>query len=76
MANEQHDNLSVLVVDDEAVARTMLGRVLRKNGWEVELASDAHQAIKAMARRPFDVVLTDLVMDGMDGIQVGRGEAR
>jgi len=61
---------SILVADDEDVARRMLARVLRRDGWVVTLASNGREAISAMRRQPFDVVLVDLVMDGADGLEV------
>jgi len=57
----------VLVVDDEEVIRTALGRHLKKLGYEVILTDDGDQAVElARTRRPA-VVLSDIYMPGMDG---------
>ena len=65
----------VLVVDDESVARKMIARILARDGYDVSVASGGEQAVRALASKTFDVVLTDLVMQGVDGLVVLR-EAR
>jgi DNA-binding NtrC family response regulator len=67
---EPNESLTVLVVDDEAVARTMLGRLLRSQGCNVRLAANGRAALHALSESSFDVVLTDLVMDDVDGMRV------
>ncbi len=60
----------ILVVDDEVNARTALAELLRDEGFEVETAADAFKALgKYDAFAPY-VVLTDLRMPGMDGIEL------
>jgi DNA-binding NtrC family response regulator len=65
----------VLVVDDEPVARKMLSRILTRDGYEVSVATGGEQALRSLGAQRFDVVLTDLVMPGLDGLGVLR-EAR
>lgn len=62
----------VLVVDDEKVALRNLEHVLRKDGYDVVTASSGDAAIALLKRDWFDVVLTDLRMEGADGMQVLR----
>jgi len=57
----------VLVVDDEARVRELLGDVIRMDGHEVVTATSADAAMKVMAQRPADVVFTDIQMPGHDG---------
>ena len=57
----------VLVVDDEARVRELLGDVIRMDGHEVMNAASADAAMKVMAQRPADVVFTDIQMPGHDG---------
>jgi len=59
---------SVLVVDDEASVRGLLDSVLQRAGFRVHLAADAEEALELFGRVDFDVVLTDVVMPGMDGV--------
>jgi DNA-binding NtrC family response regulator len=60
----------ILVVDDEANARTALAELLREEGFDVETAADAFKALgKCEAFAPY-VVITDLKMPGMDGVEL------
>jgi DNA-binding NtrC family response regulator len=61
---------NILVVDDDEVVRLSHLRSLRRPCWNVEAAWDGKEAIHAMERRPFDVVLLDLRMPGADGLSV------
>jgi len=60
----------ILVVDDEASARTALGEFLRSEGHEVETAADGFKAIARFAEFEPDLVLTDLNMPGIDGVEL------
>ena len=60
----------LLVVDDESIVGKRLKQVFSKIGFEVETYTEAAPAMAAMAEKPFDIVVTDLKMDGMDGMEV------
>ena len=60
----------VLVIDDDANIRRSLERVLRKAGYDVTCASNGTVGVAALDRDAFDVVVTDLVMGEMDGMEV------
>jgi ATP-dependent Lon protease len=60
----------VLVVDDEEIARTNLEYILRKEGHQVATAANGLEALEKVKAHEFDVVLTDLKMEKMDGIQL------
>lgn len=60
----------LLVVDDESIVGKRLKQVFSKIGFEVETYTEAAPAMAAMAKKPFDIVVTDLKMDGMDGMEV------
>jgi DNA-binding NtrC family response regulator len=60
----------ILVVDDEANARTALAELLRDEGYEVETAADAFKALGKYESFSPHVVVTDLKMPGMDGIEL------
>ncbi len=60
----------ILIVDDEANARTALAELLRDEGFEVEMAADAFKALGKVEAFAPHVVVTDLKMPGMDGIEL------
>jgi putative nucleotidyltransferase with HDIG domain len=58
----------ILVVDDEEPIRTMMGATLEREGYEVEFAASGREAMDALGRNAFDLVLTDIVMQDGNGI--------
>ncbi len=60
----------ILVVDDEPGVRSVLEQMLAANGCEVVSAAGGREAIEAVSRSGFDLVLTDLIMAPMDGISL------
>ncbi|MGZ5971214.1 MAG: sigma-54-dependent transcriptional regulator, partial [Polyangiales bacterium] len=60
----------VLVVDDEASARSGLEKLLRQEGYAVDVAPGGAEALEIAADHPVDVVVTDLKMPGMDGVEL------
>ncbi|MFO0678923.1 MAG: sigma-54 dependent transcriptional regulator [Polyangiaceae bacterium] len=60
----------ILVVDDESSARTGLAKLLEQEGFAVVTAGDGREAIERAADAPPDVVVTDLKMPNMDGIEL------
>jgi len=65
-------SLKILVVDDNRSAADALARVLRKRGDLVEALYDGRSAIELIGQRDIDVILTDLKMAPVDGLQVLR----
>lgn len=66
----------ILVVDDNELTRELLARRVRSLGHFVETASGGAEALEALGRAPFDVILLDIVMPGMNGYEVlGRLKA-
>jgi DNA-binding NtrC family response regulator len=61
---------SVLIVDDDAVFRAALRRYLEKEGYAVVAARDAEDGLLRLEEKPFDLVLTDMRMPGVDGIEL------
>ncbi len=60
----------LLVVDDNESNRELLSRRLHREGHSVEIARDGYEALAAMDRQAFDLVLLDLMMPGLSGIEV------
>lgn len=61
---------NILVVDDEPLQRNILKTILEDNGFEAHIASSGEEAIKLAKSLNPDVVLTDLKMDGMSGLDL------
>ena len=62
----------ILVVDDEPMVREVLARYLEKEGFEVDVAEDGEQALAAHASGAPDLVLLDLMLPLVDGLEVFR----
>lgn len=62
----------VLVIDDQEPIRGIVRRALESDGHEVADASDGAAGMALLDRAPVDVVITDIFMPGMDGIQALR----
>lgn len=60
----------ILVVDDEQIARTNLEYILRKEGYGVDTAANGEEALQKIKACPYDLILTDLKMEKMDGLQL------
>ena len=60
----------ILLVEDEERVRALLKGVLESNGYEVQEASSGKEALQSYARSPPDLILTDLVMPDVEGIEL------
>lgn len=66
------EELRVLIVDDDTAVRGALKEALVALGYRAECVSNGPSALGLLEQQPFEVVLTDLGMPGMDGTQVAR----
>jgi two-component system response regulator MprA len=64
--------MRLLVVDDEASVREALTLLLDLSGFEVSTATDGSEAVRALASEPPDAVILDVLMPGLDGLEVCR----
>lgn len=60
----------ILVIDDEEIALRNLGKVLEKEGYDVVLKASGEEALRLLEMEEFDLILTDVRMPKVDGIQV------
>ncbi len=60
----------VLIVDDDQADRIILGRILERAGHDVYLTSDDEQALKSLLKMSIDVVVTDLQMPKVHGLEL------
>jgi DNA-binding response OmpR family regulator len=62
----------ILLVDDEQSIQTLLSYPLRKEGYDVVQATDGRQALERFEEQPFDLVVLDLMLPKVDGLEVCR----
>jgi DNA-binding NtrC family response regulator len=63
------DKTSILILDDEPIVSKRLKPSLEKKGYEVETFTRSADALERVKERRFDIVITDLKMEGVDGMQ-------
>jgi two-component system chemotaxis response regulator CheB len=66
------DRYTVLLVDDETTNNMIIKRFLEKEGYEVDVCLDGLEAVAALEKRPYDVIVSDWMMPKMDGIELIR----
>jgi Response regulator containing CheY-like receiver, AAA-type ATPase, and DNA-binding domains len=66
------DNKTILVVEDEADMRFVLTERLRQEGFNVKEATNGQEALDLLSHHPVDLILLDLVMPIMDGMEMLR----
>jgi signal transduction histidine kinase len=64
------DDAKILIVEDNKTNRLILSRRLQKNGYFVEYAVNGAEALEAVEKKEFDLILLDIMMPGMDGFEV------
>jgi len=64
--------VKLLIVDDEPDMRTFMGRTLEREGHRVIQAADARLAVDALSAQTFDLILMDIDMPGMSGLELTR----
>jgi len=65
----------ILLAEDDDSLRGFLVRALERAGYEVRACADGEAALEALDDGPYDLLLTDIVMPGVDGIEVAREAA-
>lgn len=69
-AMDDQPNIGVLVVDDQEMVRGMCRQIIESLGFRPILAESGHEALELLDRHPVDIVLADLKMPGMSGIEL------
>ena len=64
--------LNILFVDDEGMVSDVLGQILTRLGHRVEIASNGYEGLRMFDSRAYDLVITDILMPGIDGHGVAR----
>ena len=63
---------SIMIIDDEKIVGDMAKLSLEKDGFEVETFLNGESALERLKEKPFNLVITDLKMKGIDGLEVLR----
>src|SRR4030043_1872214 len=64
------EEIGILIVDDEPSVRDSLLQLCTVDGYRVDTAEDAATALKKLQEKPWDIILLDIKMPGMDGIEL------
>ncbi len=72
MATADHARANILVVDDEPTISEVLCRYLKRAGYRTRVAADGHAAMAAVFERAPDLIVLDLMLPGIDGLEVMR----
>lgn len=68
--------IRILLAEDDSSLREYLQRALERTGYSVEAVDDGLEAVPLLESEEFDLLLTDIVMPGMDGIELAQQAAR
>jgi CheY-like chemotaxis protein len=69
MRQEREAMAHILIIDDDDQFRTMVRQLMERNGHEVKEASGGKEGIRLYRESPTDIIITDLIMPGKDGIE-------
>ena len=72
LINRAVASASILVVEDDPRLAATLGRVLTTEGHDVSLAAEGNEALRSARERPYDLVILDIMLPGLDGLAVCR----
>ncbi len=70
MSDTDHSVMSILIVDDERIVCESLAEWFRQDGYHVDVARNAKEALRFVAKTSYDIALIDIRMPGMDGLEL------
>jgi DNA-binding response OmpR family regulator len=72
MSDNKQKEKRILLVEDDHVYRTLLLTALRAEGFNCTFCIDGNQAIKTLSREKFDLIITDYLLPGTNGVEIIR----
>ena len=60
----------ILIADDESHMRNALRAALKSSGYDTVIVSDGHKALEEASKKTFDMIITDMKMPGLSGLQL------
>ena len=70
MSSQERKQFRILVVDDEMIVRSSLMEILDTEGYSAEMAESGQNALEKLEQQPYQLMLTDIKMPGMDGVEL------
>jgi len=70
LSQQERKKFRILVVDDELIVRDSLKEILDEEGYTVEMAESGPKALEELSKQPYQLMLLDIKMPGMDGVEV------
>ncbi len=70
IGHEANDVVRLLVIDDEEIIRILLTEILTEDGYRVTTAKDGIEGVELLKQNRYDLIISDMVMPGMNGIEV------
>jgi len=68
----ENNKIMIHLIDDEPIIHDVLGQLLQSEGYQVEISASGEEALSKLPHQKFDLTLLDLLMPGMDGLEVLR----
>lgn len=72
VANKEQDRCRLLIIEDDSALAALLEEYLSGSNYDVQVINDGSSAIQLLARQHFDVVLSDIMLPGVDGMTILR----
>ena len=70
VANSKHEKCRLLIIEDDTALAALLEEYLSESNYDIQVINDGSSAIELLSRQHFDVVLSDIMLPGVDGMTI------